>query len=337
MALDGLAHGAVERDGLEPDHGAQGGVRHASAGHGRGPDHGDREVLEVLQADQEQLGEVLGNAAGVGAGGPDQLLDEERVALGAADDVADLHLRQRVGVELLHEAAYVGTAQRVDLDPLDAVHPRPDGDLTTERVATVEVVRAVRRDEGDGCVEAAAEQEAHQVAGRLVGPVEVLDDDEEGLARAGRLGEGVDGVEQGGLVGRDGLGVGGLAQHPLTWQQTEQRGVALGDLVEEVGQLTGDAAGDLGERKEGKGAVGEVETVPGLDQPALGDGAVAELGQQAGLADAGVAGEENGRAVGRRSRDAERGAQLLQLGISSDQLRCHVVHLVGNHGHRHLS
>ena len=47
--------------------------------------------------------------------------------------------------------------------------------------------------------------------------------------------------------------------------------MALGDLVEEVGQLTGDAAGDLGEGEVGEGAVGEVEAVPGLDQPALGD------------------------------------------------------------------
>ena len=152
--------------------------------------------------------------------------------------------------------------------------------------------------------------------------MQVLDDEEQALTGADRLGEGVDGVEEGGLVGREGLGVGGDAQHPLAGQQTEQGGVALGDLVEEVGQLTGDAAGDLGEGEVGKGAVGEVEAVTGLDQPALGHGAVAQLGQQPGLADARVAGEEHGGPVGvvGRRRDAERGAQLLQLGISPDQL-----------------
>ena len=215
------------------------------------------------------------------------------------------------------------------------------GDLAAERVAAVQVVGAVGRDQGDRRLEAAAEQEAHQVAGRLVGPVEVLDDEEQGLAGAGGLGEGVDGVEEGGLVGRDGLGVGGLAQHPLAGQQTEQRGVALGDLVEEVGQLAGDPAGDLGEGEVGEGAVGEVEAVSGLDQPAArrrrGRGARSTGGscrrrrRRRGGRRRAVGGRRRGR------RDAERGAQLLQLGISPDQLRCHVVHLVADHGHRHLS
>ena len=235
--------------------------------------------------------------------GADQLLDEERVALGAADDVADARLAAAgVGVQLLHETAYVGAAERLELDALDAGHPRPHGDLAAERVAAVQVVGAVGRDERDRGVEAAAEQEAHQVAGRLVGPVEVLDDEEQALAGAGRLGEGVHGVEEGGLVGRERTRGRWPGQHPLAGQQTEQCGVALGDLVEQVGQLTGDAAGDLGEGEVGQGAVGEVEAVPGLDQPALGDGAVAELGQQAGLADAGVAGEEDGVPVGGRPR-----------------------------------
>ena len=339
VALDGVADGTVELGGLEVDDGAERGVGDPTAGHRGGADHGDRGVVEVLQAQEEELGEVLGDTAGAGARGTDQLLDEERVALGAADDVADACLGQGVGVQLLHETAYVGPAERLDLDALDAAHPRPDGDLAAERVAAVQVVGAVRRDQRDRGVEAAAEQEAHQVAGGLVGPVEVLDDEEQALVGAGRLGEGVDGVEEGGLVGREGLGVGGHGQHPLAGQQTEQCGVALGDLVEQVGQLTRDAAGDLGEGEVGQGAVGEVEAVTGLDQPAVGDGTVAELGQQAGLADAGVAGEEDGFPVGGapRYRDAERGAKLLQLGISSDQLRCHVVHLVADHGHRHLS
>ena len=74
--------------------------------------------------------------------------------------------------------------------------------------------------------------------------------------------------------------------------------------------------------KVGQSAVGEVEAVagdhlpPGLVRP------VAELGEEPGLADAGVTGEEDGRAVGRDSavsgrRDAERGAEVLQLGFSS--------------------
>ena len=134
---------------------------------------------------------------------------------------------KRDRAELVDQAAYVGGTQRLDLDPLDAGHARPFGDLAAERVTAVEVVGAVGRDEGDGRVEAAAEEEAHQVAGRLVGPVEVLDDQQQRALAADGLGEGVDAVEQGGLVGRDRLGVGRLGQHPLAGQETEQRGVAL--------------------------------------------------------------------------------------------------------------
>ena len=270
----------------------------------------------------------------------DQLLDEERVALGPGHDVAHALLGQRVGVEARDQAAYVGGVERLELDPLDAGHPGPHGDLATEGVTAVQVVGPVGADEGHRRLEAAAEQEADQVARRLVGPVEVLHDQEQRLAGAGRLGQRVDAVEQGGLVGRDRLGVGGLAQHPLAGQQTEQGGMAGRDVVEEVGQVAGDPAGDLRERKVGKGRVGEVEAVAGEDLPAAVDGPVAELGEEPGLADTGVAGEQDRGALGGRGRagrgDAERGAQVLQLGISSDQLRRHAVHDVVDHG-RHLS
>ena len=143
-------------------------------------------------------------------------------------------------------------------------------------------------------------------------------------------------------VGGDGLGVGGLAQHPLAGQEPEQGRVAPGDLVEEVGQLTGDAAGDLGEGEVGKGAVGEVEAVPGQHPPAGVVPAVAQLGQQPGLADAGVAGQEHGRR-GRRGRATRtqrcrawsRGAPARHLVRPRSPMSCGPSWR--DHGHRHLS
>ncbi len=339
VALDGLAHGTVEIGRGESDDGAQRGVRHPAAGDGCGPDDRHRELVEALEPDQEHVGEVVGDASGAHPGGPDELLDEERVALGPAHDVADLLLGQRLGVELVDEAAYVGGAEGLQLDAFDPGHPGPDGDLATQGVTAVEVVGAVRRDQRDGRLEPAAEQEAHEVAGRLVGPVEVLDHEQQRLVGGRGLGERVDGLEQGALVGGDGLGVGRAAQHPLTGQQTEQGGVTVGDVVEELGQLASDAAGDLGEGKVRKGAVGEVEAMSGEHLPAVDDGPVAQLGEQPGLADPGVAGEEYGGPLGgdvSRRGDAERGAEVLQLGISTDQLRRHAVHDVVDHG-QHLS
>ena len=166
--------------------------------------------------------------------------------------------------------------------------------------------------------------------------MEVFDDEQHGLVGADGLGEGEHALEQRSLVGGKGLGVGGLAQHPLAGKQPQESRVAPGDVVEEIGQLAGDAAGDLGEGEVGKGAVGEVEAVTGDHEPAGLQRPVAQLGEEPGLADTRVAGEEHGRPLGRVGgvsgrRDAERGAEVLQLGISSDQLRCHVVHLVEDH------
>ena len=168
--------------------------------------------------------------------------------------------------------------------------------------------------------------------------MEVFDDQQQGALAADGLGEGVDTVEQGALVGRHRLGVGRLGQHPLAGEETEQSGVAQRDLVERVGELTGDPTGDLGDREIGESAVGEVEAVTGEHLPALGDRPVAQLGEEPGLADARVAGQQDGRArlgaVGRG--DAERGAEVLQLGISTDQRRRHGVHDGVDHRH-HLS
>ena len=159
--------------------------------------------------------------------------------------------------------------QRLELDPLDAGHPGPDGDLAAERVTAVEVVGAVGGDQGDRRVEAAAEQEAHQVAGRLVGPVEVLDDEQQraGGSRRPRRGRG---RRRAARPGRRGRTRGRSAWLSIRWpgSSRSRAGWRLGDVVEEVGQLAGDPAGDLGEGEVGQGAVGEVEAVAGEHLPA---------------------------------------------------------------------
>ena len=88
-------------------------------------------------------------------------------------------------------------------------------------MAAVKVVGAVGADQGDRGVEAAREQEAHQVAGRHVGPVEVLDDEEDGLVGADELGEGVHALEQRSLVG--GHRLGSVAWLSIRWPGRSRR------------------------------------------------------------------------------------------------------------------
>ena len=106
-----------------------------------------------------------------------------------------------------------------------------------------------------------------------------------------------------------------------------------------------EAAENLGERQVGQCAVGEVEAVARDDLPAQVEGAVAQRGQETGLADAGVTGEQDGdpggpdpgaSLVGRD--DAELDSEIVQLGISSHEGRCgdrgHAVHHVGSRRHQ---
>ena len=90
--------------------------------------------------------------------------------------------------------------QRAELEPLDAAQPRPLGDLAAERVAAVQVVGAVRRHDRHRRLERPGEQEAEQVAGRLVGPVAVLDDQQHRGHRGSLLQQGVHRGEQVGPV-----------------------------------------------------------------------------------------------------------------------------------------
>ena len=50
-------------------------------------------------------------------------------------------------MERAHEAAYVGVGERLELDPLDARQPRPLARPAAQRVAAVQVVGAVGRDQ----------------------------------------------------------------------------------------------------------------------------------------------------------------------------------------------
>ena len=135
--------------------------------------------------------------------------------------------------------------------------------------------------------------------------MEVLDHEEEGLLLGGGLEEGVHGIEQRGPVdvGADaGPGTGGtlaaLVDHPASGREAVQGGVVAGDGGQHLGGRDLETAEDLGEGEVGQGAVGEVEAVAGDDLPAQVEGAVAQRGEEAGLADAGVAGEEDDAAAG---------------------------------------
>jgi hypothetical protein len=319
--LDGLAQSLVQTVGVEAGGLAEHVVGDAAAGDAGRAHHLAGLVVEPVEADQQHVGELRRDPATGTEGGPDELLDEERVALGPAHDVGDLVLLEMAGVQLVDEGADIGRLQWLELEALDAADPRPLRHLRPERVPSVEVVGAVRRHHGHRPVEGAGEQEAEHVAGRPVGPVGVLDDQEHRGLLGGRLEEEVHGLEQVGAV--EGRTVARLvgAEHAAAGLEPAERRVDAGDVPDHIGEIVGQSAEHLGEREVRERAVAEVKTVPGEHLPALGVGQVAELGEEPGLADPGVAGQQNGPgrdAVGVRT-DAEHRSKLRQLGVPSHQ------------------
>ena len=340
VEVDRTAQTRVERGVVEPGDRAEHLVADPAPGHAGRAHHLTGGVVEAVEPDEQHIGQVdreLVGATVVRHGGADQLLDEERVALGAGHDVgghrAERRLRE-LGRELGDQVPDGALGQRAELDPADVAQSRPLGDLTAQRVAAVQVVGAVG-DHQAGARDGAGEEEGEHVAGRLVGPVGVLDHEQERSPTGGLDEQDVQRLEEfravqgaaGGLL-REIAG-----EHSAAGLEAGQRRVDGGDLGDEVGLVGGEAPEDLGEGEVRQGAVAEVEAVPGDDLPALGEGDVAQLRQQPGLAHPGVAAEQDrrGGATGAGPRghgDAEQGAQLRQLGVSAD----HDAARGGHHG-----
>ena len=166
-----------------------------AAGAGRGAHHLPAGVVELVEAHEQQVGEVARERRSVGRAlsrpaepaRTDELLGEERVALGALHDPGDVALVDRAGLQRADEAADHVVGQRGQLHPQHSGEPRPLGDDRAKRMAPVQVVGAVGPDDGDGRPELPGQQEAHEVPGGAVCPVEVLEDHEHRAFGAQRL------------------------------------------------------------------------------------------------------------------------------------------------------
>ena len=169
---------------------------HPAAGDAGGPDDLAGGVVEPVEADEKEVGQVGRHPTTGATGRSDELLDEECVALGPIDDVGDIGVADGLGVQLVDERAHVGGRERVELEPIDAPDARPLGDLGTQRVATVKVVGAVGRDDPHRAEEGPGEQEAQHVSRRLVGPVGVLDDEQHRRLLGNRLEDRMHRIEQ---------------------------------------------------------------------------------------------------------------------------------------------
>ena len=149
------------RDGRDPDHGL--------GGFGQGDDPGEQDLPEGRR--QPAAGGVLA--------GPEQLLDEERVAVGAAMDLVGEVAGRRGPEDRRQQRLRLGRVEAAQVDPLDATAALELGQPRQERVAAMQLVGPECHDQHDAVGAELADEEGDGLAGRRIGPMEVLDDEQD--------------------------------------------------------------------------------------------------------------------------------------------------------------
>jgi hypothetical protein len=151
-----------------------------ATGRGRDTEQLLRRVGTHLDAYQQHITQrrwQFGRAQ-VAAGG-DELLREERIALGAAEDGIDDLRRGNLAEDARELRDHIVAVETLEVDPLRSTAAFHLGEERPQRMAPVQLVAAERRHDDDACRAELMDEVRQQVAGRPISPVEVLDDEEQ--------------------------------------------------------------------------------------------------------------------------------------------------------------
>ncbi len=162
-------------------------------------------------------------------------------------------------------------------------------------------------------------QEGHQVASRLIGPVHVLEDQQD-RAGAGQLGEHPEhGPEELLLDQTRHVTAGGLALVAVRQQAGEHGPGSQGVEQDTAGRWPGRGVTERVGERQVRHRVAELGAAPGQDGEAILTRARGDLGDQPGLAHASIAADQGDDrpARGRRFQHRE---QVAELGFPADEL-----------------
>ena len=120
--------------------------------------------VELLEADEQEPGEVLSRARAPEGAGRRELLGEEGISFRALDNGLHLCLPELSGTEAADQLAHVLVGERREVQAVHRGESRPVREGGAQRVPPVQVVAAVRRDERDRRAEAPGEEQGQQVA-----------------------------------------------------------------------------------------------------------------------------------------------------------------------------
>jgi hypothetical protein len=275
----------------------------------------------VDPAEQDVL-EARGQAAPVAvalAGGGEQLLGEERVALRAAEDPLDKVVVGARAEDAGQQVGDVGAAEAAHLEPVGPAAAVQSGQERTEGMAAVQLVGAVGQHEQQPSLQI-ADQEGEQIQGRAVGPVHVLDH-QHGRGPPGEaLQQGEECLEQPGLPPRAGRRR--LLALPELGQQAGQQRPSRPDQLVQRRRLQPPAqpAERLGHGRVRQRRLAELDAPAHQHLPAALADLTGEPGDQAGLADAGLAADAQGQRIA-AAGVRERRLETAQLGCATDKAR----------------
>ena len=281
-----------------------------------------RGVGQPLHARDEQVAQRLGQLLAAVGGGGEQLLGVERVALAALEQAVG----EVVGGRRVEDRGDLGgelvAAEALQPEPVDAGRALELGQQRPQRMAPVQLVGAVGDDQRQRLRARAAHEEGQEVARGLVGPVQVLEHQHDGLDAAEPLDQRQQRLEHARLVAAVAVLRGGVRRAELR-HQLRERGARggrqpVGDVGAALGQLAGDRAQRVDQRRVRDRGAAQLQAVADEHARAGVAGAGFELGDEPALADAGLAGDE-GEGGNARRRAAERAVESGELVRAADE------------------
>ena len=195
-----------------------------------------------------------------------------------ARDRGRVHIRSD---QLREQRRRLGPVQRRELDALDRREAAELGHEREDGVATVDLVASICEDQQHPVVALVAGEVAHQVAGRSVGPVHVLDH-QRGRSIGGQAADDAeDALEQASLRRRLGR------RRPVRGGPAAEEPTGA-EVIGAEGGLVHDVSHRVDERGERRSVVAELDAPADEDAAAVGLDPIAEVRDQPRLADAGL-------------------------------------------------
>jgi hypothetical protein len=312
----------VEGDGVDGQGGRVGGGRQ----HGRQqvvldlppadgarPQHGGRLGRHVLHPGDDGVAQLWRHGRlGILGEGRGQLLDEQGVPVGALDDAGRQLGARRGGQQRTEQLGDIAGAEALERE-LERAPPPQLGGQSPQRVAGRHVVAAVGGDQQDGQRAGVGGEQRHEIERGPVGPVQVLDDENERPRGHEPLDDGEQQLEQPRLPERAaGAAAAGGRRYrlPPGVEQRPQGSQRGGPVV--GGQVAGERAQDVEQGRVGRPALLQVEALPDEHPRPSPPGVRPGLADQPGLADPGLPGHERGGtpAVRRLAERLDHGGQL---------------------------